>query len=180
MLSQKTLVQNNQQAQSKWRSRHFRQWELTNGEIPLCSSPFRKPRPPPPGFSLRGKRRSVARRARLVTLFLVNAQQEPGENKDSAWVFQPELIVRGAGKSDRAIFRRRVALASKDDDEERQALEMIYRKLRLLAELGTLRVDFCALVGSSTSSTTYPIGHRHDIAGDEGGSCEHPERHRTE
>jgi hypothetical protein len=29
MPSQKPLAQNNQQAQSKWRSRHFRQWELT-------------------------------------------------------------------------------------------------------------------------------------------------------
>jgi hypothetical protein len=66
---------------------------------------------------------------RLVTMFVVNAQQEPEENKDSAWVFQPELIVRAAADSeDKAIFRRRVALATKDDDDERKALEMIYRK----------------------------------------------------
>jgi hypothetical protein len=31
---------------------------------------------------------------RLVTLFLVNAQEEPETNRDTAWVFQPELIVR--------------------------------------------------------------------------------------
>ena len=65
---------------------------------------------------------------RLITLFLVNAQQEPEENKDSAWVFQPELIVRAAGDSHKAIFRRRVALSGKDDDDERKALEMIYRE----------------------------------------------------
>ena len=66
---------------------------------------------------------------RLVTLFLVNAQKEPEENKDAAWVFQPELVVRAASDSaDKAIFRRRVALSGKDDDEERKALEMIYRK----------------------------------------------------
>ena len=65
---------------------------------------------------------------RLVTLFLVNAQTEPDENKDSAWVFQPELIVRAAGESDKVIFRRRVALSGKDDDDERKALEMIYRE----------------------------------------------------
>jgi hypothetical protein len=65
---------------------------------------------------------------RLVTLFLVNAQKEPEENKDSAWVFQPELIVGAGGGSDKAIFRRRVALAGKDDDDERKALEMIYRE----------------------------------------------------
>ncbi|MGH7715192.1 MAG: DISARM system helicase DrmA, partial [Vulcanimicrobiaceae bacterium] len=65
---------------------------------------------------------------RLVTLFLVNAQTEPEENKDSAWVFQPELIVRAADDSDKAIFRRRVSLSGKDDDDERKALEMIYRE----------------------------------------------------
>jgi hypothetical protein len=75
--------------------------------------------------TIRGKN---ANGDRLVTLFLVNAQQEPEENKDAAWIFQPELIVRAAGESDKAIFRRRVTLASKDDDEERKALEMIYRK----------------------------------------------------
>ena len=75
--------------------------------------------------TIRGKN---ANGDRLVTLFLVNAQQEPEENKDSAWVFQPELIVRAAGDSDKAIFRRRVALSGKEDDEERKALEMIYRE----------------------------------------------------
>jgi Helicase conserved C-terminal domain len=64
---------------------------------------------------------------RLITLFLVNAQNDPPENKDSAWVFQPELIVRAVADSDKAIFRRRIALAHKDDDDERKALEMIYR-----------------------------------------------------
>jgi len=65
---------------------------------------------------------------RLVTLFLVNAQQEPEENKDSAWVFQPEVVVRAVADSkDAAIFRRRVSLGAKGDDEERKALEMIYR-----------------------------------------------------
>lgn len=66
---------------------------------------------------------------RLVTLFLVNTKEEPKENRDSAWVFQPELIVRAVGGSEtKDIFRRRVALITKDDDEERKALEMIYRK----------------------------------------------------
>lgn len=66
---------------------------------------------------------------RLVTLFLVNAQQEPDENKDTAWVFQPELVVRAKeGASDPAVFRRRLALSSNADDPERDALEMIYRK----------------------------------------------------
>ena len=76
--------------------------------------------------TVRGKNESGDR---LVTLFLVNAQVEPEENKDSAWVFQPELIVRATeGVKDAAIFRRRLAIGAKGDDPERDALEMIYRK----------------------------------------------------
>lgn len=66
---------------------------------------------------------------RLVTLFLVNAQEEPDENKDSAWVFQPELIVRAVdGAADKSVFRRRLAMSLHADDPERDSLEMIYRR----------------------------------------------------
>mgnify|MGYP000002791432 CR=1 FL=1 len=66
---------------------------------------------------------------RLVTLFLVNAQEEPEENKDSAWLFQPELIARAPkDEGDKAIFRRRLALSTQGDDPERDTLEMIYRR----------------------------------------------------
>ena len=66
---------------------------------------------------------------RLVTLFLVNAQQEPDENKDSAWIFQPELTVRAAdGAADAAVFRRRLAAHANSDDPERDTLELIYRR----------------------------------------------------
>ena len=65
---------------------------------------------------------------RLVTLFLVNAQEEPDTNRDMAWVFQPELIVRSEKEaSKRAIFRRRPVLDADGMDPEREALEMIYR-----------------------------------------------------
>ncbi|SDA86092.1 DISARM system helicase DrmA [Sinorhizobium sp. NFACC03] len=65
---------------------------------------------------------------RLVTLFLVNAQIDPPDNKDSAWLFQPELIVRAVqGGEESAIFRRRAPVSAKED-EERRALEMIYRQ----------------------------------------------------
>jgi hypothetical protein len=63
---------------------------------------------------------------RLVTLFLVNAQPEPEENKDAAWLFQPEITVRSVGGSE-AVFRRRMPLDAKEEDSERRALEMIYR-----------------------------------------------------
>ena len=66
---------------------------------------------------------------RLVTLFLVNAQEEPEENTDSAWIFQPELIVRAVdGAANRAVFRRRLAMQANSDDPERDTLEMIYRR----------------------------------------------------
>ena len=65
---------------------------------------------------------------RLVTLFLVNAQEEPETNRDSAWVFQPELIVRSEAEAPkRAIFRRRPVLDADGMDPERESLEMIYR-----------------------------------------------------
>lgn len=67
---------------------------------------------------------------RLVTLFLVNAQQEPRTNRDSAWVFQPELIVRPPSDAQKKeIFRRRPVLDAENRMEsEREALEMIYRE----------------------------------------------------
>jgi hypothetical protein len=66
---------------------------------------------------------------RLVTLFLINAQEEPEANRDTAWLFQPELIVRaGAEASKRAIFRRRPVLDADRNDPERESLEMIYRE----------------------------------------------------
>ena len=63
---------------------------------------------------------------RLVTLFLINNQQQPEQNQDEAWVFQPELIVRD--QKGEAVFRRRPLLDHDGRDTEREALEMIYRK----------------------------------------------------
>ncbi len=63
---------------------------------------------------------------RLVTLFLVNAQELPEQNQDTAWIFQPELIVRDP--EGRPVFRRRPALEADGTDPEREALEMIYRR----------------------------------------------------
>ena len=75
--------------------------------------------------SIRGKN---ANGDRLVTLFLVNAQEEPETNRDSGWVFQPEIIIRAEkGVSKRAIFRRRPVLDTDGEDPERESLEMIYR-----------------------------------------------------
>ena len=78
---------------------------------------------------------------RLMTLFLVNNQAKPNENQDLAWVFQPELAVRDP--EGRAIFRRRPFLADTGSDEEREALEMIYRR----------RVEFAVGHGVSVHAT---------------------------
>jgi hypothetical protein len=83
---------------------------------------------------------------RLVTLFLVNTQIEPDTNKDSAWLFQPELIVRAnEGGSETAIFRRRPVLDEKSEPE-RAALEMVYRK----------QVEFAVGHGVAVHSETSP------------------------
>ena len=63
---------------------------------------------------------------RLVTVFLVNNQVKPEENQDAAWVFQPEIIVRGIESE--AVFRRKPVLEADGNDAEREALEMVYRK----------------------------------------------------
>ncbi|MEW6381438.1 MAG: DISARM system helicase DrmA [bacterium] len=78
---------------------------------------------------------------RLVTLFLVNGQTKPDENQDQAWVFQPELIVRDP--AGRPIFRKRPLLSGIGSDEERESLEMIYRR----------RVEFAVGHGVSVHAT---------------------------
>jgi len=65
---------------------------------------------------------------RLVTLFMVNTQGEPETNRDTAWLFQPEIIVRAVGQDGGSIFRRRPVLNADGSDWERASLEMIYRK----------------------------------------------------
>jgi hypothetical protein len=79
----------------------------------------------------------------LVTLFLVNQQELPTPNQDQAWIFQPELIVRD--KEGRPVFRRRPILREDEFDEERQALEMIYRD----------RIEFAVGHGISVHATVF-------------------------
>jgi len=87
------------------------------------------PDPDHPDIRLQGTvRKKSASGDRSITLFLVNAQEEPDENKDSAWIFQPEIVVRAAGTGGEAIFRRRISFEAAGSDEERESLEMIYRR----------------------------------------------------
>ncbi|KVO11426.1 DISARM system helicase DrmA [Burkholderia ubonensis] len=97
---------------------------LTEGVIPHQAPDNEYPEVRVQG-SIRAK---TANGDRLVTLFLVNAQEEPDTNRDTAWVFQPELIVRSErDAAKRAIFRRRPVLDANGMDPEREALGMIYR-----------------------------------------------------
>lgn len=81
-----------------------------------------------PQVRLQGTVRTNAKGERLVTLFLVNGQMEPETNKDSAWLFQPEVVVRPpVGVEDRAVFRRRPATDVVLDEEELGRLAVIYR-----------------------------------------------------
>ena len=95
--------------------------DLREGPVPHCVPDSGQPKVRVQG-TVRGKN---ANGDRLVTLFLVNTQEESDENKDDTWVFQPALIVRAA---DRAVFRRRLAFHAHSDDPDRDTLEMIYRR----------------------------------------------------
>lgn len=62
-----------------------------------------------------------------VTLFLVNAQDEPKVSKDKAWLFQPELVV--CSPDGQAIFiKRRLPAELDSSDAEDRAMEMLYRR----------------------------------------------------
>ncbi|HWL62338.1 MAG TPA: DISARM system helicase DrmA [Steroidobacteraceae bacterium] len=78
---------------------------------------------------IQGAVRTNAKGERLVTLFLVNDQREPETNRDSAWLFQPELSVKGAGEANGTpVFLRRPSNDVVVDDAERDHLGLIYRR----------------------------------------------------
>lgn len=78
---------------------------------------------------IQGAVRTNAKGERLVTLFLVNDQREPETNRDSAWLFQPELRVNGSGEAAGApVFLRRPSNDIVVDDAERDHLGLIYRR----------------------------------------------------
>lgn len=60
----------------------------------------------------------------VVTLFLVNGQKEPERLRDTAWVFQPELVVAVDGGA--PLFRRRLFHREGGEPEEK-AMAMLYR-----------------------------------------------------
>jgi hypothetical protein len=78
---------------------------------------------------IQGAVRTNSKGERLVTLFLVNGQVEPETNRDSAWLFQPELGVTGSGDAAGApVFLRRPSNDVVVNDAERDHLGLIYRR----------------------------------------------------
>jgi hypothetical protein len=61
----------------------------------------------------------------VVTLFLVNGQEEPKLKKDETYLFQPEIVVESPDNS--AIFEKTPQGHHLGDDLERATMEMLYR-----------------------------------------------------
>ncbi|PNP99547.1 DISARM system helicase DrmA [Sphingobium sp. SA916] len=98
--------------------------------LPLKDGPIRPATPDrdQPEVRLQGTIRTNAQGERLVTVFLVNGQLEPDDNKDRAWLFQPEISVAAPeSAADPSIFRRRPSNEIVVDDPERDRLALIYR-----------------------------------------------------
>lgn len=95
---------------------------------------------------IQGTVRTNANGERLVTLFLVNGQMEPDTNKDRAWLFQPEIIVRSQSREEPAVFRRRPSNDAVVEDTERDHLGLIYRR----------RVEFAVGHGVAVHAETTP------------------------
>ena len=81
----------------------------------------------------------------VVSLFLVNVQDEPDELRDQAWVFQPELAVEAKDRSHVFRSRPRHEMSGSGVEEER-AVAMSYRD----------RVEFAVGHGVSVHATTAP------------------------
>ncbi|WP_202630478.1 DISARM system helicase DrmA [Deinococcus alpinitundrae] len=98
--------------------------------LPLAQEGGTAPLVPDPGWPsvvIDGRvRLSPNGHDRLVTVFLVNTQPKPDTQEDAAWLFQPELTVRDL--SGKPVFRRRPPLKADGSDEEREAMEMLYRR----------------------------------------------------
>ena len=68
----------------------------------------------------------------IVSLFLVNGQHEPAQNKDSAWLFQPQISVGSTDPAVPDIFIRKpikqhTAAVDPVIQAEKQAMAMLYR-----------------------------------------------------
>src|SRR5438105_1220352 len=85
----------------------------------------------------------------IVTLFLVNNQKEPDQNRDAAWVFQPELIVES--RDSEPVFLRRSKL------RDPGKLDFVsYMEERSMAMLYRRHVEFAVGHGVAVHAETMP------------------------
>ena len=117
--------------------------------IPVVDGPLGRLQPDSAeaDVALQGMIRTNVDGDRLVTVFLVNGQTEPDTNVDSAWLFQPEIIVQAPQDApDPLIFRRKPSTDVIVDDPERDHLGLIYRR----------RVEFAVGHGVAVHATLAP------------------------
>lgn len=109
-----------------------------------------------PNVVLQGRMRQTEN-GWLVTLFMLNIQDEPDKKKDAAWVFQPKMSVTSDGAIPQPIFVQRRNwkhdLTKMDPltREETESLEMLYRR----------RLEFAVGHGVSVRVTLPESGHVH-------------------
>jgi hypothetical protein len=94
-------------------------------EIPLAAGPFTATAPDPefPDVYLRGNIRKRGGHW-VITIFLVNGQEEPKAKKDETYLFQAVVTVEAT--DGKAIFRKR-ATANTTQDLEETMMAMLYR-----------------------------------------------------
>ncbi len=102
------------------------QIEKVSEPIPLKEGRLRRWTPSLdfPDVYVDGRMRKIASQW-VITLFLVNGQQEPSKLRDVAWLFQPELSVEAPDGE--PIFVRRMNVRANANPED-LAMQMVYRK----------------------------------------------------
>jgi len=96
-----------------------------------------------PEVYLDGKIKRLDNQDWIISLFLINAQSEPNQNRDRAWLFQPEIKVKSINNTPifvRTPVNRYIA------DQEEEAMAMLYRN----------HVEFATGHGISVHAETCP------------------------
>lgn len=89
----------------------------------------------------------------VVSLFLVNVQDEPDKRRDEAWLFQPELAVEGAKGGATFVSRARAEHAASGRDQDERLIAMMYRE----------RVELATGHGVSVHATESPLDPRRAV-----------------
>ncbi len=112
------------------------------------------PDPSQPGVIVRGIANPMPRKEGapplvVVSLFLVNTQDEPEERRDEAWLFQPDLSVEGEPKTAPFVGRSLGSDALPRDED--RAVSMLYRD----------RIEFAVGHGTSVEASVADGDPRH-------------------